>query len=214
MENYPYAQELANALTHGIAFTIFMVLCPLLISITVQTKSIYKITGICFFSFGLLAVYMSSTIFHAIPDKVTKEVLHSFDLLSIYLLIAGTYTAFILIYFKDKLGAILLSLIWLTSLSGITLKIIIPNASFIYSLMLYLILGWAGIVLIKPSIGKMSRKILYLIIAGGITYTAGTYFIYNDASAKYYHAVWHIFVLAGSLMHWTAVLLAVKDDME
>lgn len=209
MEDYPYAEELANALTHGIAVAIFIVLCPLIISLAVQSKSPSKIVGACFFSFGLLAVYLSSTLFHAISEKMAKDLLHTFDLLSIYLLICGTYTAFIQIYLKNWIGNTLLVLMWFTSAIGITLKIIVPDASFVYSLALYLILGWVGIFLIKPLWKKMTTAILSLIVAGGLFYTFGTYFIYND-HIKYYHAIWHLFVLAGSLAHWSALLLAIQ----
>ena len=211
MKDYPYAEELANALTHGIGVAIFMVLCPLIISLAVQTKSSSKIVGVCFFSFGLLAVYLSSTLFHAISEEIAKDLLHSFDLLSIYLLISGTYTAFILIYFKNRLGSGLLALIWLTSAIGISLKVTIPDAPFIYSLILYLVLGWIGIFLIKPLLKKMTTTILCLIVGGGLCYTFGTYFIYND-NIKYYHAVWHLFVLAGSVTHWVALLFAVREE--
>lgn len=206
-----YAEELANALTHGVGAVLFLVLGPLLISIAVQTGKAGKIIGACFFSFGLLAVYFSSTIFHAISHQFTKEVLQYFDLLSIYFLIAGTYTAYILVYFKNKLGFILLASIWLISILGINFKIFIPDLPPIYSLLLYLILGWIGIILIKPSIRKVSNDVLGLILLGGVSYTIGTYFFYFD-NFRFYHAIWHLFVVLGSLLHWIALFLAIRGD--
>lgn len=214
MDLYPLAEELANALTHGIGVVLFSVLTPLIISFAVQTKNMAKIIGACFFSFGILSVYTSSTIFHAIPYKFTKDVLLYFDMLSIYLLIAGTYTAFILVFFKDKFGYTLLTLVWLVSLTGIALSVFWPNISATYSLVLYLLLGWTGVILIKPSLKKMARSILFLILAGGIAYTIGTYFFALGDQVKYYHAIWHLFVLLGSLLHWTAVTMAIRGHKQ
>jgi hemolysin III len=206
-----YAEELANSLTHGVGAVLFLVLGPLLISTAVQTKKAGKIIGACFFSFGLLSVYFSSTIFHSISHQFTKEVLQYFDLLSIYFLIAGTYTAYILVYFKNKLGFILLATIWVISALGINFEIFIPDLPPIYSLLLYLILGWIGIVLIKPSIHKVSNDVLGLILLGGVSYTIGTYFFYFD-NLRFYHAIWHLFVVLGSLLHWVALFLAIRGD--
>jgi hemolysin III len=213
MDLYPLIQELSNALTHGVGVVIFMVLSPLLISFSVQTRSNEKIIGASLFSFGLLAVYLSSTIFHAIPYEFTKAVLRYFDLLSIYLLIAGSYSAYILIYFYNKKGAVLLFIIWAISIAGITIVVALPDISFVYSLILYLVLGWIGIVLIKPSLRKVPARILGLLLLGGIFYTAGTYFFYYDF-VKYYHAIWHVFVILGSVSHWTAIMMAVNEPVE
>jgi len=211
MELDLYTEELANSLTHGVGVVLFLILCPLLISSAVQSGKAERIVGSCFFSFGLLAVYFSSTIFHSIPDKFTKEVLSYFDLLSIYFLIAGSYTAYICIYFKNKLGFILLAGIWIISVLGINFAIFIPDLPSIYSLIMYLALGWVGIFLIRPSIRKIPPIVLTLIVAGGLAYTVGTYFYYHD-DLKYYHAIWHLFVVSGSVLHWVAIFLAVRGS--
>ncbi len=206
----PYAEEIANALTHGVGVIIFLVLCPLLIAYAVQSKDAGKVLGASFFSFGLLAVYFSSTIFHAIAHDFSKNILHYFDFIAIYFLISGTYTAVILTYFKDKIGYTLLAVIWTVSFLGIFLAIFKPNISYVYPLILYLVLGWAAVVLAKPLVKIMPRQILYLIICGGLSYTIGTYFYYHGLDTKFYHAIWHLFVLGGSLFHWTAIFLSIK----
>lgn len=212
LEQYPYAEELANALTHGIGATVFLVLCPLLIAFAVQTNSKRKIVGACLFAFGILSVYLSSTIFHAVPDRITKDVLRFLDLISIYLLIAGSYTAYILIYFRSRTWNILLILIWVVSLFGIFFKLIFPNASIVYSLVLYLILGWTGIIMVRPSLRRVKPSVLLILVLGGISYTAGTPFFYFDAKNSFYHSIWHLFVFGGSLSHWVAILFAVQND--
>ena len=207
-----YSNELANAVTHGIGTVLFLVLCPLLMAIAAQTQYTRKIVGSAIFSFGLLAVYFSSTIFHSISDKFTKEVLHYFDLLSIYLLIAGSYTPFLLTYFRGKLGTFYLIAIWVLSLVGIFFQVFFKGQLPILSLILYLLMGWLAIFLIKPAFLKIRPLVLSLLIAGGLCYTVGTYFFYYDY-VKYYHAVWHVFVLGGSLCHYVAVLISVKDKI-
>ncbi len=211
--DYPFAENIANSLTHGVGVLIFMVLCPMLIATAVLTSYQRKISGAVIFSFGLLAVYLSSTLFHAMPDKVTRDILHYFDLFSIYLLISGTYTPFLLIYFRSKLGKFLLVSVWVLTVIGITMQLVSENIPFFYTFLVYIGMGWIGLFLIKPAILKLKPMVLFLLLGGGIAYTAGTYFIYHDQEVWYYHAVWHIFVLAGSISHFWAVYLALKDKV-
>ena len=211
--DYPHAKNIVDSLTHGVGVIIFLSLCPMLIASAVFTNFYRKITGAVIFSFGLLAVYFSSTLFHAMPDQVTREILHHFDLFSIYLLISGTYTPFLLIYFRNKLGKFLLILVWALTTFGVTIQIFGQDVPFFYTLLIYLGMGWIGLVLIKPAIIKLRPTVLWLLLIGGLFYTVGTYFIYHDNEVWYYHAVWHLFVLAGSFTHFFAVFLAIKDKV-
>lgn len=208
---YPHAAELLNALTHGVGVIIFLVLVPLLIALAVNTRVPQKIWGAMLFSFGLLAVYFSSTIFHAIPEKVSKDVLNYFDLLSIYLLISGTYSPFLLIYFRNKLGKAIMVILWFITVVGITSKLIVDQLPVFITLIIYIIMGWVGIIMIRPALRRIKPKVLWFILLGGLSYTAGTYFFYHDGEVYYYHAVWHIFVLVGSLLNYCAVLFAILD---
>ena len=211
--DYPHAENIANSLTHGVGVLIFMVLCPMLIATAVYTAYNRKITSSVIFSFGLLAVYLSSTLFHAMPDKVTRDILHHFDLFSIYLLISGTYTPFLLIYFRSKLGKFLLILVWALTAIGVTMQLVSENIPFVFTLLVYIGMGWIGLLLIKPALLKLKPPVLILLLLGGIAYTFGTYFIYHYQEIWYYHAVWHVFVLAGSMAHFWAVYLALKDKI-
>lgn len=211
---YIYAENLANALTHGVGVLIFLVLTPLLIATAVYTAITRKIIGALVFSFGLLAVYFSSTIFHAMYEETAMMVLHYFDMLSIYLLISGTYTPFLLIYFRGKVGNIILAIIWSLTIIGIGLELFWDDLPFFYSLVIYLGLGWIGLFIARPAYFRIKKPVvLWLLVAGGVLYTSGTYFIYHDQEVKYYHAIWHLFVLAASLCHFWAVYLAVKDKL-
>ncbi|MCB0510671.1 MAG: hemolysin III family protein [Bacteroidetes bacterium] len=213
LAEHPYAENIVNSLTHGVGALIFLVLCPLLIATAVYTAYSRKIAGALIFSFGLLAVYFSSTLFHAMPDKYTKEILHYFDLFSIYLLISGTYTPFLLIYFRSKLGKFLLIVVWALTAVGITMQLVLQHVPFFYTLVVYLGMGWIGLLLVRPAILKLKPKALWLLFIGGLAYTSGTYFIYHDQSVWYYHAIWHVFVLVGSLCHFWSVYFALRDKV-
>lgn len=210
-ENYPYLENLVNSLTHGVGVLLFLVLCPMLIATAVLTNYRPKISGSVIFSFGLLAVYFSSTIYHALPEKMSKHVLNYFDLLSIYLLISGTYTPFLLIYFRSKWGKAALIMLWAVTAIGMTSKIVISHMPFFYTLLIYLIMGWVGVFMIRPAFLKIKPRVLWLLGIGGVLYTAGTYFIYHDDKVWYYHAIWHVFVLVASICHFWAVYLAIID---
>lgn len=210
---YPYAEDLINALTHGVGVIFFLVLTPLLIATAVNTNYPRKIWGAVIFSFGLLAVYFSSTIYHSLPEKISKNILNYFDLLAIYLLISGTYSPFLLIYFRSKWGKFLLIFLWGVTLIGMTSKIVISNMPFFYTLMIYIAMGWVGVFLIRPALYKIKALALWLLLIGGVSYTVGTYFIYHDQEVWYYHAIWHGFVFVGSMCHYWAVYLAIKDKI-
>lgn len=166
--DYPYAENIANSLTHGVGVLLFLVLTPLLIATAVYTAYTRKISGAVIFSFGLLAVYFSSTLFHAMPDKVTREILHFFDLFSIYLLISGTYTPFLLIYFRSKLGKFLLIFLWVLTVVGISAELLIEQVPFLMTLLIYLGMGWVGLLLIRPAILKLKPTVLWLLLIGGV----------------------------------------------
>ncbi|MGB1247581.1 MAG: PAQR family membrane homeostasis protein TrhA [Chitinophagales bacterium] len=208
---YPYLDELANALTHGVGAVLFLVLNPILIAYAVQSKDARKVLGAAAFSFGLLAVYFSSTIYHAVPDMFSKNVLNYFDYLSIFLLIAGSYTPFLLIYFRGQKGRVFLFMIWGLTILGINYEMFFREWGHpAISLIIFLALGWFAIFIIVPMLRRIKTKVLWLLLAGGLMYSSGTYFFYND-EIQYYHAIWHVFVLFGSLTHWVGVLMAIKD---
>lgn len=170
-------------------------------SIVIISSALYGTT--------LLIMYGSSTIYHALTHKKFKEVFQTFDHASIYLLIAGTYTPITLILLQDSHFGLAIAIAeWFTAFFGIYMKFKYPNRFEVLSLVLYVLMGWLIIVDIGPLKAALAENGFYLLVAGGLAYTLGVYYYIND-SKPYYHAIWHLFVLAGSLFHYFMILLYV-----
>jgi hemolysin III len=156
----------------------------------------------------LILLYLASTLYHSIPSPRAKRVLRVLDHSAIYLLIAGTYTPFTLISLRGGWGWTLFGLVWGMAIAGIVLKIAAIGRFRWLSMVLYLVMGWLAVVALEPLLLAVSRDGVRLLFLGGISYTVGTLF-YGWRRLPYHHAVWHAFVLAGSIFHFFAVLLYV-----
>jgi hemolysin III len=153
-------------------------------------------------------MYGSSTLYHSITQKNIKELFQTFDHASIYILIAGSYTPISLITLKDSFGYGIFTGVWLTAIFGVYMKFKYPNRFETLSLVLYLLMGWSvmiDIVVVKELLNEVG---FYLLVAGGLSYTFGVYYYIND-SKPYYHAYWHLFVLAGSIFHYFMTLFYI-----
>ncbi len=154
-------------------------------------------------------MYGSSTVYHALTHKKLKKIFQTFDHASIYLLIAGTYTPVTLIALQNSsFGYGIASFEWITAIFGIYMKFKYPNRFETLSLILYVVMGWIIVVALEPLRLAIADNGFYLLVAGGGAYTLGVYYYIND-SKPYYHAIWHIFVLAGSIFHFFMVLLYI-----
>jgi len=153
-------------------------------------------------------MYGSSTLYHAITHQKTKKLLQTFDHASIYLLIAGTYTPISLISLHGIWGYSLVSFEWIVAAFGIFMKFKFPHCFETLSLILYLAMGWAIVGAIVPLQLTFDTSAFAYLVAGGLAYTFGVYYYIND-SKPYYHAIWHLFVLAGTLFHYFMTLLYI-----
>jgi hemolysin III len=153
-------------------------------------------------------MYGSSTLYHAITHKNIKELFQTFDHASIYILIAGSYTPISLITLQNSLGYEIVTGVWLIALFGIYMKFRYPNRFEILSLVLYLVMGWTIMLDISVVKEALTQVGFYLLVAGGLSYTLGVYYYINDAK-PYYHAYWHLFVLAGSIFHYFMTLFYI-----
>jgi hemolysin III len=163
------------------------------------------------FGASILLLYTFSTLYHAFQEPKIKSWLRTFDHVSIYFLIAGTYTPFLLIGIRGFLGWMMFGIIWSLVALGLLFKLYFINRFKRASLILYLGMGWMGIFLIKPLLETQETAILFWIAAGGLCYTLGTIF-YTRPNIRFGHTIWHLFVLAGSIMHFIAVLLLVQGS--
>ena len=207
-KQYSLKEETLNAITHGlgtllsISGLIFLVVLSFNVgtTLTLVTSIIYGVS--------LIMLYSSSTLYHSFKDPRITKILRTVDHCSIFLLIAGTYTPFTLITLNGSIGYILFSVIWIFAIIGIVLNIVDLKKYAKLSLICYVAMGWSIIFAIKPLVENLNRNGLILLVSGGLFYTVGIIF-YKMKKTQYMHAVWHIFVLLGSVSHFVAVALYV-----
>lgn len=191
-----FKEEIWNAITHGIGFILSIPACILLILHAVHTGSVVSIVSYSIFGASLILLFLMSTLLHSMPQKV-KRIFSIFDHSSIYVLIAGTYTPFLLIAIDGVLGNVLLIVIWSMALLGILFKCFFIHRYEKLSLFLYIFMGWIIIFAIKPLYEYVQLEGFIVLLAGGILYTVGALF-YAWRKLPYNHAIWHIFVILGS----------------
>jgi hemolysin III len=200
-------EELANSLSHGAGLLLAMAGLPVLVVRADHVGSGYALAGALVFGGSALLLYLASTLYHAIPHPRVKAILQTLDHAAIYLLIAGTYTPITLGVLRGGWGWVLFGLIWGLALAGLVFKALgglrFPHLSTV----LYLAMGWVGVIAIHPLWIQMQASGLIWLAAGGLAYTLGVVFFVLDAKIRYSHFVWHLFVLAGTICHFFAVLL-------
>lgn len=198
-------EEFANSISHGFGILFSIVAIALLVTFSILKESTIHVISCSIFGASILLLYTFSTLYHAIQDEKVKSWLRTFDHIGIYFLIAGTYTPFLLLAVGGTLGWIFLGIIWSLTLMGTVYKIFYTHRFKRFSLLLYLGMGWMAIFLIKPLMANLDSSILSMIAAGGIAYTMGTLF-YTRTQMRFAHTIWHLFVLAGTICHFTAIL--------
>ena len=196
--------EIASALTHGLGAIAALAGGTVLVCQAAINGDRWQLSTALVFSVTLLLLYISSTLYHAIPSPQIKARLQVVDHCAIYLLIAGTYTPFTLIGLRGPWGWSLFAAIWILAVCGVVYKFFFTGRFRLLSTCLYVAMGWLVLIAIKPLIHSLDASALAWLLAGGLCYTAGTYFYQRDA-IRYFHAIWHLFVLGGSACHFVAV---------
>lgn len=196
--------EIASALTHGLGAVAALAGGAVLITLAAIYGDAWQLGASIVFGVSLLLLYTASTLYHAIQHPVAKGRLKIFDHCAIYLLIAGTYTPFTLIGLRGPWGWGLFTAIWTLAVAGVIFKLFYTGRFKLLSTIIYIAMGWLVIVAIKPMLTSLDAWSLSWLLAGGIFYTLGTYF-YHRESIRYSHAIWHLFVIAGSVCHYIAV---------
>ena len=202
-------EEIADSVLHGIGAILSIVFLVLLIIKSVTIGTAWHIVSYTIFGATLLILYTKSSIYHSLPKGTAKNVFERFDHISIYLLIAGTYTPFCFTILRGSLGWTIFGIQWGIALLGIIFKSIWIKKYNTFSTFLYVVMGWVIVFAIKPIILSISPYGLWFLVAGGVSYTVGTVF-YLFRLFKYHHAVWHIFVLLGSIFHFLTIYLYLK----
>jgi hemolysin III len=202
------AEEIANCITHGIGLVLSICGLSVLVTLACMKGSGSHIVSCAIFGSTLVLLYGASTLYHAFKNSRANRILKTIDHSCIYLLIAGTYTPFVLVTLSGSLGWTLLAIVWGIALFGIFFKVFFVYRFKIFSTILYLIMGWLAIVAVKPLVNSMPPGGIWLIAAGGLLYSAGViFYIWNRL--PFNHSIWHLFVMGGSTCHFLAVLFYV-----
>jgi hemolysin III len=201
-----FGEELANSISHGIGTVFALIAAPILIVTAFNAGDIYAIVGSSVFAASMIILYLSSTLYHALPFKRAKKAFQIVDHIAIFLFIAGTYTPFALGVLRGAWGWTIFGLVWSMALAGIMLKLIFGAKYPKISTAIYLSMGWLAIIAIMPLIDSVLPWGLFWIIAGGAAYTIGVIFFVLDTQLPYAHFIWHLFVLLGTICHFIAVL--------
>lgn len=197
-------EERLNALTHFIGVLFCLTAAPYALYKAYIADSPLLFISVCIFLIGMILVYTFSTVYHLAVDQKTKILLQKLDHISIYFLIAGTYTPVILQYTDINTATVFLGVMWSIVVLGIFYKLFFINRAELLSLALYLALGWMVVFVAKPIADNMPPSVFWWVLLGGLSYTAGVYFFVKD-HRQYYHAIWHLFVLGGSAFHFFAI---------
>jgi len=201
-----HPEEWANTLTHGAGLVAALAALPVLVAAAARGGDPLQVVGAAVFGATLVILYAASAAYHAAPPSATKAILRRVDHSAIYLLIAGTYTPFALGPLRGPWGWTLLLSIWGMALLGVVLKSVRGVGRGRLSTVLYVGMGWFAVVAIDPLLARIGWSGLQWLLAGGLAYTGGVVFYATDHRVRFGHAVWHLFVLAGSAFHFVAVL--------
>ena len=198
-------EEIANSVSHGLGLLIALVSGPVLVLAAARQGGLTAIIGSGIFTLTLVLLYLTSTLYHALPHNKAKRLFQVFDHAAIFLLIAGTYTPFTLGVLRGGWGWVLLALVWGLAVVGVGVKVIGGIRYPLLSTYLYVGMGWLALIAIRPVWLSVPLGGIMWLVAGGVAYTAGVGFFAAE-QRRYSHFVWHLFVLAGSICHILAVL--------
>jgi hemolysin III len=204
-QRYSIGEEIANSVTHGVGAALSIAAMSVLIFIASQDRDAWRIVSFSIYGATLFLLYLASTLYHAFTHEKTKRFFRLMDHSSIFLLIAGTYTPPTLIAMRGEWGWTLFFIIWAMAVGGLIFELFFIGKYKYVTLGIYVAMGWLAIIAIKPMIEMLPDGMMKWIVLGGLFYTLGIIF-YVWKKVPYNHAVWHLFVLGGSTMHFFGML--------
>ncbi len=207
---YTLGEEIVNSVSHGLGAALAAAGTALLMVFSAWHHNVWAIVSCAVYGATLLILYTSSTLYHSFQSPRLKALFRVFDHCTIYLLIAGTYTPYTLVtlrQYNPVLGWTLFALVWTAAAVGIVLTAVDLERFKVFSMICYISMGWVIVFAMRPLIACLAPAGLWLLLAGGIAYTAGILFF--AINVRYMHSIWHFFVLAGSVLHFLSVLLYV-----
>lgn len=207
-QQYTIGEEIANSITHGIGAALSIAGLVILVVLAALHGDVWHIVSCAIYGTSMIMLYTASTLYHSFQNPNVKRIMRILDHSSIYLLIAGTYTPFTLISLRGPWGWSLFGVIWGLAVTGIIFKLYFTGRFNKVSTVIYVLMGWIAVIAIKPMIDIIPFNGLALLFGGGLSYTLGVIF-YVWKKLPYHHAVWHLFVLGGTILHFFAILLFV-----
>jgi hemolysin III len=201
-------EEVANSITHGIGAVLSISALVMLIVFSSLYGTVWHVVSFTIFGVSMVILYLSSTLLHSFPEGKAKDIFEILDHASIYFFIGGTYTPFLLIVVKGTLGWTLFGIVWGLAIAGTIFKCFFVKKYLFSSTILYVVMGWLITLAWEPLVTNLSAQGITLLIIGGVLYTLGAIF-YMWRVFKYHHAVWHLFVLAASILHFFCVFFYV-----
>ena len=197
-------EELANGFSHLLGVLFCLISIPFLIVMAYKKQDWITVFAVLSFGIGMFLVYCFSTWYHLAKKEKAKRILNTLDHISIYYLIAGTYTPLMVAYLDRTTALLFLGIMWAIVLLETVFKVFFTNRFEFLSILIYLIMGWMIVFVIKPLWGVMPLSVFLWILTGGFSYTLGVYF-FIKGNKTYYHTIWHFFVLLGTVFHYVAV---------
>jgi len=205
---YSIGEEIANAVTHGIGWLLSAGGLGLIVTLAALTGGAARVVSVAIYGTTLVLLYAASTMYHALPCRRAKMIFQILDHAAIFVLIAGTYTPITLVCLKGPWGWTLFGIVWAMAVGGVLVSAMPFRGSRVVSVVLYVVMGWAVVVAGKPLVSTLETLPLILLVVGGLAYTLGLVF-YACKRLPYAHMIWHLFVLAGSVLHFLAIVYAV-----
>lgn len=205
---YTIVEEIWNSTTHGVGILFSVAMLAVLVTLSSIYGDAWAIVSSAIFGASLILMYSASTVYHAIPFERAKKILKKFDHIAIFYLIAGSYTPFLLVAMRSTTAWVVFGIVWGLTLVGTLLKIFVGGSGTKWwSVGLYLLMGWLVVFVSGKLFSVLPNVSIVFLILGGLFYTGGVFF-YLRKTKKYFHAVWHIFVLLGSMMHFFSILFS------
>lgn len=205
---YTDREELANSITHALGAVLSVVGLVLLVVFAMRNGDAWHVVSTAIFGTTLVLLYTASTLYHSLRGDLLKQRLQKFDHAAIFLLIAGTYTPFVLVTLRGPWGWSLFGVVWGLAIAGVTIKFWLAGRFRLVSTLIYLAMGWLVMVALKPLLAALPAGGMRLLVGGGLCYTGGAAF-YLWKRLPYHHAIWHLCVLGGSACHWAAIFCYV-----
>ncbi|MDD4510421.1 MAG: hemolysin III family protein [Oscillospiraceae bacterium] len=206
--SYSVGEEIFNSITHGVGALCSIVGCVILIIKAALGGGAVAIASAAIYGASLIILYTMSTLYHSLTNEAAKRIFRIFDHCTIFLLIAGTYTPYLLLTLGNTWGLVIFCILWGMTILGMILNAVNLERFKRFSMICYIVMGWCIVIVIKPVILALGTTGTILLVAGGVLYTVGILF-YRQKHKKYMHSIWHIFVFTASLLHYLSVLFYV-----